>query len=411
VTTSRTRVVLADDDVLLREGLAGLLERSGFEIVGQCGDASELIALVREHRPDLAVVDIRMPPSHSSEGLEAARVIREEFPQTAILVLSAHVEVEQATDLLASGERSGYLLKSRVTDVDEFVETLERIVRGGSVVDPALVQELVAARRAEDPLDVLSPRELEVLSLMAEDRSNAGIARQLWVTEGTVEKHVHSILTKLRLPATEDDQRRVLAVITFLDARSRPRRKRRSTIRADEMAGGLESRFANALAAMSRTCSRESDRSQPKWLDEISTGYSDTTRSASSRTRTPTSRPSDVVTGRLLRFCSCIRPTIASSRALGLTVLGPGVIASSTLCSCSPRSALRPNRPMTMPAPSTTKHVSQPAFSTRSQTCRRGSSRRHVGTSQRTCAPARVSVSARPSSGRLNEPQSALPAA
>jgi DNA-binding NarL/FixJ family response regulator len=219
VTTSRTRVVLADDDVLLREGLAGLLERSGFEIVGQCGDASELIALVREHRPDLAVVDIRMPPSHSSEGLEAARVIREEFPQTAILVLSAHVEVEQATDLLASGERSGYLLKSRVTDVDEFVETLERIVRGGSVVDPALVQELVAARRAEDPLDVLSPRELEVLSLMAEGRSNAGIARQLWVTEGTVEKHVHSILTKLRLPATEDDQRRVLAVITFLDAR------------------------------------------------------------------------------------------------------------------------------------------------------------------------------------------------
>jgi DNA-binding NarL/FixJ family response regulator len=212
-------VVLADDDVLLREGLAGLLERSGFEIVGLCGNASELIALVREHRPELAVVDIRMPPTQSNEGLEAARVIREEFPQTAILVLSAHVEVEQATDLLASGERSGYLLKSRVTDVDEFIETLERIVRGGSAVDPMLVQELVAARRAEDPLDVLSPREREVLSLMAEGRSNAGIARQLWVTEGTVEKHVHSILTKLRLPATEDDQRRVLAVITFLDAR------------------------------------------------------------------------------------------------------------------------------------------------------------------------------------------------
>jgi DNA-binding NarL/FixJ family response regulator len=219
VTTSRTRVVLADDDVLLREGLSGLLERSGFEVVGQCANASELIALVREHRPELAIVDIRMPPSHTSEGLDAARVIREDFPQTAILVLSAHVQVEQATDLLARGERSGYLLKSRVTDVDEFIETLERIVRGGSVVDPALVQELVAARRAEDPLDVLSPREREVLSLMAEGRSNAGIGHQLWITEGTVEKHVHSILTKLRLPATEDDQRRVLAVITFLDAR------------------------------------------------------------------------------------------------------------------------------------------------------------------------------------------------
>jgi DNA-binding NarL/FixJ family response regulator len=219
MTTSRTRVVLADDDVLLREGLAGLLERSGFEVVGQSGTASELIALVREHRPELAIVDIRMPPDHTSEGLEAARVIRAELPETAILVLSAHVQVEQATDLLASGERSGYLLKSRVTDVDEFVETLERIVRGGSVVDPVLVQELVAARRAEDPLDVLSPREREVLSLMAEGRSNAGIAHQLWITEGTVEKHVHSILMKLRLPATEDDQRRVLAVITFLDAR------------------------------------------------------------------------------------------------------------------------------------------------------------------------------------------------
>ena len=212
-------MVLADDDVLLREGLAGLVERSGFEVVGQGGTALELIALVREHKPDLAIIDIRMPPSHTSEGLDAARVIREELPETAILVLSAHVQVEQATDLLASGERSGYLLKSRVTDVDEFIETLQRIVKGGSVVDPALVHELVAARRVEDPLDVLSPREREVLSLMAEGRSNAGIAHQLWITEGTVEKHVHSILTKLRLPATEDDQRRVLAVITFLDAR------------------------------------------------------------------------------------------------------------------------------------------------------------------------------------------------
>jgi len=219
MVTSPTRVVLADDDVLLREGLAGLLERFGFEVVGRCGTASELIALVRELDPDLAIVDIRMPPTHTSEGLEAAGVIRAERPETAILVLSAHVQVEQAIDLLAGGERSGYLLKSRVTDVDDFMETLERIVRGGSVVDPALVQELFAARRAEDPLDVLSAREREVLSLMAEGRSNTGIAHRLWITEGTVEKHVHSILRKLRLPATEEDQRRVLAVITYLDAR------------------------------------------------------------------------------------------------------------------------------------------------------------------------------------------------
>jgi DNA-binding NarL/FixJ family response regulator len=219
VSASATRVVLADDDVLLREGLAGLLERSGFEVVGQCDNATELIESVREHRPELAIVDIRMPPTHTAEGLDAARVIREEVPGTAIVVLSAHVQVEQATDLLASGARTGYLLKSRVTDVEDFIETLERIVKGGSVVDPALVRELVAARRVEDPLDVLSPREREVLSLMAEGRSNAGIARRLWITEGTVEKHVHSILMKLRLPATEDDQRRVLAVITFLDAR------------------------------------------------------------------------------------------------------------------------------------------------------------------------------------------------
>jgi DNA-binding NarL/FixJ family response regulator len=212
-------VVLAEDDVLLREGLAGLLERSSFEVVGQCGNPSELIELVREHRPDLVIVDIRMPPSQTSEGLDAARVIREELPETAIVVLSAHVLVEQATDLLATGERSGYLLKTRVTDVDEFIETVDRIVRGASVVDPALVQALVAARRVEDPLDVLSPREREVLSLMAEGRSNVGIAHRLWITEGTVENHVHSILRKLRLPESDADQRRVLAVITFLDKR------------------------------------------------------------------------------------------------------------------------------------------------------------------------------------------------
>jgi DNA-binding NarL/FixJ family response regulator len=219
VTEGRTRVVLAEDEVLLREGLAGLLEKSGFEVVGQGGSGQELIALVREHQPELAIVDIRMPPSHSTEGLDAARVIHEEFPQTAILVLSAHIDVEHAMDLLASGQRSGYLLKSRVTDVDEFIQTLERIVNGGSVVDPALVQELVAARRRDDPLDEITAREREVLSLMAEGRSNAGIARQLVVTEGTVEKHVHSILGKLSLRETADDHRRVLAVLTFLDAR------------------------------------------------------------------------------------------------------------------------------------------------------------------------------------------------
>jgi DNA-binding NarL/FixJ family response regulator len=219
MTTSRMRVALADDDVLLREGLASLLERAGFDVVGQCDDGNELIALVREHRPELAIVDIRMPPNQATEGLEAARRIREEVPETAILVLSAHVEVEHAMDLLGSGERIGYLLKNRVTDVDDFVETLERIVNGASVVDPALVRELVAARRVNDPLEDLSPREREVLALMAEGRSNAGIARKLWVTEGTVEKHVHSILMKLRLPEAGDDHRRVLAVITYLDAR------------------------------------------------------------------------------------------------------------------------------------------------------------------------------------------------
>ena len=216
---TRTRVVVADDEILLREGLVSLLERSDMEVVGQCGDGDELVELVRELRPDLALIDIRMPPTHTTEGLDAARTIREELPETAILVLSAHVEVEHAMDLLASGRRSGYLLKSRVTDVGEFTETLERIVKGGSVVDPALVQELVAARRADDPLEEVTAREREVLSLMAEGRSNAGIARALWVTEGTVEKHIGSVLTKLDLFAGEDDHRRVLAVLTYLDSR------------------------------------------------------------------------------------------------------------------------------------------------------------------------------------------------
>jgi DNA-binding NarL/FixJ family response regulator len=216
---TQTRVVLADDDVLLREGIASLLEKSSFEVVGRAGDAAGLIDLVREHRPDLAIVDIRMPPNHSTEGLEAARLIREEFPQTAVLVLSVHADVDHAMELLAAGHSIGYLLKSRVTDVDEFIDALTRIAHGGSVIDPALVQELVAARRRNDPLDVLSPREREVLALMAEGRSNAGIGRRLWVTEGTVEKHVRSILLKLQVPETDDDHRRVRAVITYLEAR------------------------------------------------------------------------------------------------------------------------------------------------------------------------------------------------
>jgi serine/threonine-protein kinase PknK len=216
---TQTRVVLADDDVLLREGVASLLEKSGFGVVGRAGDAAGLIELVREHRPDLAIVDIRMPPNHSTEGLEAARVIREEFPQTAVLVLSVHADVDHAMELLAAGHSIGYLLKSRVTDVDEFIDALTRIAHGGSVIDPALVQELVAARHRNDPLDVLSPREREVLALMAEGRSNAGIGRRLWVTEGTVEKHVRSILLKLQVPETDDDHRRVRAVITYLEAR------------------------------------------------------------------------------------------------------------------------------------------------------------------------------------------------
>jgi DNA-binding NarL/FixJ family response regulator len=214
--SSRAQVVVADDDVLLREGLASLLERSDFDVVGQAGNGTELLELVREHEPQLVIVDIRMPPTHSTEGLAAAHTIREEFPEVGILVLSAHVEIEHATELLSTGHRIGYLLKGRVLDVDDFLETLQRIIAGGAVVDPGLVQMLVQARRVEDPLEALSAREREVLALMAEGKSNAGIAAQLWLAEGTVEKHVRHILAKLDLPQTKDDHRRVLAVITFL---------------------------------------------------------------------------------------------------------------------------------------------------------------------------------------------------
>jgi DNA-binding NarL/FixJ family response regulator len=212
------QVILADDNVLLREGIAGLLERAGFEIAGQAGDADGLIALVRMKRPDLIVVDIRMPPGHSTEGLNAAMTIREEFPETGIMVLSAFVHVEHAVELLSSGQGIGYLLKDRVEDVTGFVQSLQRVADGGAVIDPALVRDLVRTRQNHDPFDRLSAREREVLALMAEGRSNAGIARQIFIAEATVEKHVHSILGKLDLPDSADDHRRVQAVLAYLSS-------------------------------------------------------------------------------------------------------------------------------------------------------------------------------------------------
>jgi DNA-binding NarL/FixJ family response regulator len=218
---AKQRVVVADDDVLMREGIAGLLERAGLEIAGQAGDAVELLRVVRERRPDLVIVDIRMPPRQETEGLEAARVIRRELPEVAILVLSAHAEVDEAMELLATGRGVGYVLKSRVAKLEDFIETVDRVINGGSAIDPAIVQELVNVRHREDRLERLTRREREVLALMAEGVSNAGIAKRLWVTEGTVEKHVRSILSKLRLPEATDAHRRVLAVLTFLDSRER----------------------------------------------------------------------------------------------------------------------------------------------------------------------------------------------
>jgi DNA-binding NarL/FixJ family response regulator len=213
------RVVVADDDVLLREGLASLLTRSGYQVVGQAGEATSLLELVRAEKPELAIVDIRMPPTFTNDGLDAAMTIRDESPEVGLVILSAHIDVDHAMQLLASGRGVGYLLKTRVTDVDDFLDTLGHIADGACVIDPALVQELVGARKRNDPLGVLSPREKQVLALMAEGRSNAGIARRLWVTEGTVEKHVRSIMTKLDLHEAPDDHRRVRAVVTFLEAR------------------------------------------------------------------------------------------------------------------------------------------------------------------------------------------------
>ena len=214
---SRARVVVAEDDVLLREGLASLLAGAGFDIVGRYGTHTELMAQVLRLNPDLVIVDIRMPPTHTTEGLDAARTIRQELPDAAILVLSGHVQVEQATELLRGGQRMGYLLKDRVSDVEDFLSTLDRIIKGASVVDPALVQELLDTRRVEDPLQPLSPREREVLALMAEGLSNAGIAHRLRLAEGTIEKHVRSILTKLGIADSTESHRRVLAVLAFLE--------------------------------------------------------------------------------------------------------------------------------------------------------------------------------------------------
>jgi serine/threonine-protein kinase PknK len=213
------RVVVAEDDVLLREGLAGLLAEAGYDVIDRVGDARALVDTVRADQPDLVVADIRMPPTNTSEGIDVARTIRREYPQIGVLLLSAHVELETAIDFLQSGERIGYLLKSRILKVSDLVDALDRIALGGAVIDPALIQELLAQQRRADPLAVLTEREREVLALVAEGRSNSGIAHRLWISEGAVEKHVRSILAKLDLPATEEDHRRVLAVLMYLDAR------------------------------------------------------------------------------------------------------------------------------------------------------------------------------------------------
>ncbi len=214
------RVALADDAVLLREGLARLLGEAGFEVVGLAGDADELLALVERTRPDVAIVDIRMPPTHTDEGLQAAKAIRERWPAIGILVLSQHVNARYALELLGSGaDGVGYLLKERVSDLDELSTSVNRVGEGGSVLDPAVVEELVGRRRqADNPLEHLTDREREVLALMAEGRSNRAIAERLFVTEHTVEKHVKNIFGSLRLPPSADDHRRVLAVIAYLNS-------------------------------------------------------------------------------------------------------------------------------------------------------------------------------------------------
>jgi DNA-binding NarL/FixJ family response regulator len=213
------RVVLADDSVLLREGVARLLEEAGIQVVGQSGDADDLLRKVHAHRPDVAVVDVRMPPTHTDEGLRAAAAIRESHPETGVLVLSAYIDEGPALELLSdSAEGLGYLLKDRVGDIDAFVDAVRRVADGGSALDPEVVSRLLGRRRREDPLEGVTPREREVLGLMAEGRSNHAIAQQLVVTERAVEKHVTSIFGKLGLPPTQDDHRRVLAVLAYLNS-------------------------------------------------------------------------------------------------------------------------------------------------------------------------------------------------
>jgi len=214
------RVVIAEDTVLLREGLAGLLEDDGHDVVGRAGDAEVLLALVAEHEPDLAIVDVRMPPEYDDEGTQAAATIRRDHPQTAVLVLSQHIETRHVVELVAAGGGFGYLLKDRVLDVDDFLDAARRVAEGGSALDPQVVSRLLSTQGAADPLAELSAREREVLSLMAEGRTNAGIARRLWLTEKTVETHVRSILMKLGLSVSADDHRRVMAVLAYLRAQS-----------------------------------------------------------------------------------------------------------------------------------------------------------------------------------------------
>jgi DNA-binding NarL/FixJ family response regulator len=211
------RVVVADDSVLLREGIVRLLDEAGFDVVGQAGDAEDLLRKVASHRPDVAVVDIRMPPTGTDDGLRAALEIRRTVSDTAVLVLSEYVEEGYALDLVGDGaDRTGYLLKDRVADVERFVDAVQRVAEGGSVLDPEVVATLLGRRRRDDPLDALTEREREVLALMAEGRSNQAIADQLAVSERAVEKHVTSIFGKLDLAPTAVDHRRVLAVLTFL---------------------------------------------------------------------------------------------------------------------------------------------------------------------------------------------------
>ena len=214
------RLVLADDAALIRQALAELLQRAGVQVVAQAGNAPSLLRAVDEHQPDVAIVDIRMPPTQTTEGIRAALQIRERFPATGILLLSTHTEIDEAVELFsATANGVGYLLKDSVSDLDELIGALTRISQGGTVFDPKLVAELLGRARRADPLDVLTPREREVVGLMAEGQSNAGIAKALWITHGAVEKHIKHIFSKLGIPATLDTHRRVLAVITFLEAR------------------------------------------------------------------------------------------------------------------------------------------------------------------------------------------------